>query len=122
MTDPLDRLFHALSDPTRRAILARLVAGPASVSELAGPFDLALPTLTAHLSRLEAAGLVRSTKRGRVRTFRANPVALAPVLRWVRDQGAEWDRHVAARAEAWRRHAGPPSPEPFGVLRQRSEQ
>lgn len=112
MTDPLDRLFHALSDPTRRAILVRLAAGPATVSELAGPFDLALPTLIAHLSRLEAAGLVRSTKRGRVRTYRANPVALAPVLRWVRDRSAEWDRRVTAQAETWRRHAAPPSTDP----------
>lgn len=109
MTDPLDRLFHALSDPTRRAILARLAAGPASVSELSAPFGIALPTLIAHLSRLEAAGLVRSTKRGRVRTYRANPVALAPVLRWVRDRSDEWDRRVTARTEAWRHQAGPPS-------------
>jgi DNA-binding transcriptional ArsR family regulator len=96
MTDRLDLVFHALSDPTRRAILARLMAGPASVSELAAPLEIGLPTLMAHLDRLERAGLVRSSKRGRVRSYRANPVALAPALRWIGGRHADWH----ARAEA----------------------
>lgn len=94
--DQLDSLFHALSDPTRRAILSRLMQGPARVGDLAAPFDVSMPTLLAHLARLEAAGLVRSTKSGRIRTCRANPVALGPARRWLADQSAAWDARVEA--------------------------
>ena len=64
----LDRVFRALGDPTRRAVLGRLSSGPAAVSELAQPFDMALPSFTQHLAVLEECGLVRSRKTGRVRT------------------------------------------------------
>lgn len=60
----LDTTFHALADPTRRAVVARLIRGPASVSELAKPFDMALPSLMQHLKVLEAGGLIQSTKAG----------------------------------------------------------
>lgn len=93
--DRLDALFHALSDPTRRAIVSRLMQGPASVSDLAAPFPVSMPTFLAHLARLEAAGLVRSTKTGRVRVCRANPVALGPARRWLVDQASLWDARVA---------------------------
>jgi DNA-binding transcriptional ArsR family regulator len=98
MSDPLDRIFHALSDPTRRAILARLMAGPATVSELAAPLSIAMPTLLAHIARLEAAGLVRSGKTGRVRRLRANPVALGPARKWIGGRQADWDARAASLA------------------------
>ncbi|SHI81400.1 ArsR/SmtB family transcription factor [Wenxinia saemankumensis] len=89
--DPaLDSLFTALGDPTRRAILARLAEGPASVSELAAPADMALPSFLGHLRRLEAAGLVTSTKDGRVRTCALVPAALDPVEGWLAQQRRTW--------------------------------
>ncbi|MBI3708131.1 MAG: winged helix-turn-helix transcriptional regulator, partial [Proteobacteria bacterium] len=66
---PIDGVFRALSDPTRRHVLERLGRSPASVSELAGPFDMALPSFVEHLRVLEGCGLVRSEKTGRVRTY-----------------------------------------------------
>jgi len=95
MTDRLDAVFHALSDKTRRAILMRLMQGAATVSDLALPFDITMPTLLSHLSRLEQAGLVRSAKQGRVRICRANPVALGPARRWIADRQAAWEDRVA---------------------------
>ena len=80
----LDRVFNALADPTRRAVLERLSNGPAPVSELAQPFDMALPSFTQHLNVLEGCGLVRSEKTGRVRTYQLAPrplQAAAPVRR-----------------------------------------
>ncbi|UWQ22696.1 helix-turn-helix transcriptional regulator [Jannaschia sp. W003] len=87
----LDRLFSALGDPTRRAILARLARGPASVGELAAPHAMALPSLMAHLRKLEAAGLVQSRKAGRVRTYRMAPGAFAPAQDWLGEQRAVWE-------------------------------
>jgi DNA-binding transcriptional ArsR family regulator len=90
--DPsLDTLFHALSDPTRREMLSRLMDGPKSVTELAEPFDVALPTVLAHLAKLERSGLIETEKQGRTRICRANPVALAPARRWIDDQQALWE-------------------------------
>lgn len=90
--DPdLSLLFHALSDPTRRAMLERLAQGPAAVTELAGPSGLRLPTILRHLSVLEAAGLIRSSKDGRVRSCALNPAALDPVRGWLDDQRAQWE-------------------------------
>jgi DNA-binding transcriptional ArsR family regulator len=87
----LDVLFHALSDPTRRAILARLARGPASVTDLAAPFDMALPTFLAHLKRLEEGGLIETAKQGRVRSCALVPAAFAPVQTWLDDQRAQWE-------------------------------
>jgi len=90
--DPtLDTVFTALSDPTRRAILARLGEGPASVSDLAAPFDMALPSLMGHLRKLEAAGLIASAKDGRVRTCALIPGALAPATAWLDRQRQIWE-------------------------------
>ena len=90
--DPsLDVLFQALSDPTRRDMLSRLMDGPKTVTELAAPFDVALPTVLAHLSKLESGGLISTEKRGRTRICRANPAALAPARRWIDDQQAAWE-------------------------------
>lgn len=90
--DPeLSALFHALADPTRRGIVERLVRGPATVGELAGPVPAALPTVLAHLKKLEAAGLVASRKDGRVRICALVPGALAPAQDWLARQRAEWE-------------------------------
>src|SRR3954447_2966826 len=87
---PVDRLFHALADPTRRAMVERLSRGPASVSELARPFAISLPAIVQHLQILEASGLVRSEKVGRVRTCRVESTALRPAEQWIADRKAGW--------------------------------
>ena len=90
--DPdLDLLFHALSDPTRRAILTRLSEGPAPVSALAAPTGLRLPTVMRHLAVLEGAGLVVTAKDGRVRSCAIVPAALDPVRGWLDQQRALWE-------------------------------
>lgn len=86
----LDRVFYALSDPTRRAVLARLAEGPAPVSELAAPFDMALPSFTQHLSVLEKCKLVRSEKTGRVRTVELTPEPLSSAEAWIDTQRSLW--------------------------------
>ena len=90
----LDHVFRALGDPTRRAVLNRLSGGPAAVSELARPFDMALPSFTQHLAVLEACGLVRSRKTGRVRTYRLVPQPLKAAERWMTEQRALWERRL----------------------------
>lgn len=90
----LDALFHALADPTRRAILARLAQGPASVSELAAPFDMALPSFMTHLKRLEDGGLIETNKTGRVRSCALIPEAFAPVQHWLDSQRAVWEARL----------------------------
>ncbi len=87
----LDTLFQALGDPTRRAILERLARGPATVTELASPFDMALPSFLAHIRKLEASGLVETTKDGRVRTVTLVPGAFTPVRSWLDEQRALWE-------------------------------
>jgi DNA-binding transcriptional ArsR family regulator len=90
----LDQVFQALADSTRRRVIERLVSGPASTSELAEPFDMALPSFTQHLAVLERAGLVTSTKTGRVRTYRLAPAALDVVDGWLADQRRTWERRL----------------------------
>jgi DNA-binding transcriptional ArsR family regulator len=90
----LDGVFRALGDPTRRAVLSRLTAGPASVTELARPFNIALPSFTQHLGVLERCGLVRSRKVGRVRTYRLVPQPLKAAERWMAQQRALWERRL----------------------------
>ncbi len=93
--DPdLDRLFQALADPTRRAMLERLAHGPAPVSELARPSGLRLPTILRHLSVLEEAGLVTTAKDGRVRSCALVPQALTPLRSWLDDQRAVWEARL----------------------------
>lgn len=93
--DPdLSLLFHALSDPTRRAILSRLAQGPAPVSELAKPTGLRLPTVMRHLSVLEEAGLIATSKDGRVRSCTIVPEAMAPVRTWLDEQRAIWESRL----------------------------
>ena len=86
----LDSIFHALADPTRRAIVQRLGRGPATVTELAEPFAMALPSLMKHVGVLEDAGLVRSKKTGRVRTCVLQRKKLAAVEIWLDEQRAVW--------------------------------
>lgn len=86
----LDLIFHALADPTRRAIVQRLGKGPATVTELAQPFAMALPSLMKHVGVLEVAGLLRSEKTGRVRTCVLERRQLAAVDRWLGEQRAVW--------------------------------
>lgn len=90
----LDQVFQALADPTRRRVIERLVAGPASTSELAQPFDMALPSFTQHLAVLERAGLVTSTKQGRVRTYRLAPAGLEAADGWLAEQRRFWEQRL----------------------------
>jgi DNA-binding transcriptional ArsR family regulator len=89
-----DRIFHALADSSRRAMVERLARGPASVSELAKPFDMALPTIVQHLGVLAEAGLVTSVKTGRVRTYQLVPGALAPAGDWITRQRLPAERRL----------------------------
>ena len=90
----LDALFQSLADPTRRAILARLAHGPASVTDLAAPFPMALPSFLQHLRRLEEGGLIETAKQGRVRTCTLRVGALAPAKGWMEEQRLLWEgRH-----------------------------
>ena len=91
---PLDRVFQALADPTRRAMVERLSRGPASVRALARPLRMSLPGVIQHLQVLEASGLVRSEKIGRVRTCRIEPVALRPVEKWIAARRMSWERRL----------------------------
>ncbi|MEQ1570113.1 MAG: metalloregulator ArsR/SmtB family transcription factor [Myxococcota bacterium] len=90
----LDQVFHALADPTRRAVVRRLAARPATVSELHHPFDMKLPSFLQHLRVLEASGLVRSSKVGRVRTVELRREALDHAGRWLDEQRDLWERRL----------------------------
>jgi DNA-binding transcriptional ArsR family regulator len=90
----LDGVFRALADPTRRAVLERLGSGPASMSELAQPFKMALPSFSQHLDVLEDCGLVRSRKEGRVRTYQLMPKRLEEAGSWMEKQRATWERRL----------------------------
>jgi DNA-binding transcriptional ArsR family regulator len=89
-----DRLFHALADPHRRAMVERLTQGPASVSELAKPLPMSLAAVVQHLQVLEAAGLVRSEKAGRVRTCQLEPRGIRAAEDWLREQRTTWERQL----------------------------
>lgn len=91
---PVDGVFRALSDPTRRRVLERLSRSPASVSELAAPFDMALPSFVEHLRVLEGCGLVRSRKAGRVRTYQLAPKQLRLAEDWLARQRTLWQRRL----------------------------
>ena len=92
----LTHVFRALTDPTRRAVLERLARGPAAVSELAQPFKMALPSFVQHLGVLEDCGLVRSNKKGRVRTYALAPQPLKAAENWLSAQRLEWERRLDA--------------------------
>ena len=90
----LDQVFQALADPKRRNMVERLVRGPASVSELARPQAMSLPAAMQHLQVLEACGLVRSEKTGRVRTCRIEPDALRAAEGWIGSQRTTWESRL----------------------------
>jgi DNA-binding transcriptional ArsR family regulator len=90
----LDDAFRALADPTRRAVLERLSLGTASVSELAQPFEMALPSFLQHLRVLEDSGLIRSHKVGRVRTCAVNSLYLKQAEIWLAEQRAIWEKRL----------------------------
>jgi DNA-binding transcriptional ArsR family regulator len=90
----LDKTFAALADPARRAMVDRLVQGPATVSELARPLPMSLPAAMLHLKVLAESGLVTSEKVGRVRTCRIEPKMLSQAEHWVAERRALWERHL----------------------------
>ena len=90
-TDPLSAKFAALADPTRRAILARLCDGEASVNELAEPFDMSLPAVSKHLKVLEKAGLISRGREAQWRPARLEPMALKGVAEWLEHYRRFWD-------------------------------
>src|SRR5437660_2586828 len=91
---PIDVVFHALSDANRRAMIDRLLDGPASVSELAAPLAISLPAVVQHLHVLEAGGVVRSHKVGRVRTCEIELLALSTAERWISERRATWEARL----------------------------
>ncbi len=107
----LDLVFQALADPTRRAMVERLTLGPASVSALAGPLAMSLPAVMQHLQVLEASGLVRSQKTGRVRTCRVEPAALRTAEQWISERRAGWERRLDRLGEYLAGHPDQPEQE-----------
>jgi DNA-binding transcriptional ArsR family regulator len=93
-TDLLDRTFAALSDPTRRAIVARLADGEASVTELASPFDMSLPAVSKHLKVLERAGLITRGRRAQWRPCRLEPTALKEASDWLEEYRRLWEERL----------------------------
>ncbi len=90
----LDRVFHALSDPSRRLMVERLSLGPASVSELARPLSMSLAAVVQHVQVLEASGLVRSQKVGRTRTCSIQPAVMRSAEQWMADRRTSWERKL----------------------------
>jgi DNA-binding transcriptional ArsR family regulator len=113
----LDRVFHALSDPTRRGMIERLGRSPATVSELGQPVAISLAAVVQHVQILEASGLVRTEKVGRTRTCRINEGTLACAERWLEARRSEWSSHldsptVAPRGASDENHVLSKSPRP----------
>lgn len=105
---PLDLVFQALADPTRRVIVERLTRSPASVSELAKPLEMSLPAVMQHLQVLEASGLVRSEKVGRVRTCRIEPAALRTAEEWIAERRTAVERQLDRLGEYLAAHTEEP--------------
>jgi DNA-binding transcriptional ArsR family regulator len=105
---PLDRVFQALADPSRRAMVERLSRGPASVSELAEPFRMSLQAVSQHLQVLETSGLVRTEKVGRVRTCQIEPGAFNAAEQWISDRRSAWERRLDRLGD----YLAEPSPKP----------
>ena len=93
-TQALDRVFHCLSNATRRDVIARLAVKPATMTELAAPFDMALPSFLQHLQVMENAGLIRSHKTGRVRTFELQPPKILLAETWLHAQRTSWETRL----------------------------
>lgn len=106
--ESLDRVFQALGDPSRRAIVERLVGGPASVSQLAEPLPMSLPAVVQHLGVLESAGLVSTEKVGRVRTCHLEPEVLRRAEGWLGDQRVAWEDRLDRLGAELREPSGHP--------------
>jgi DNA-binding transcriptional ArsR family regulator len=106
----LDRVFHALADPSRRLMVERLCRGPASVSELGRPLAMSLAAVVQHIQVLEASGLVRSEKIGRVRTCQIEPDALRTAEHWIADRRTRWERHLDRLGDYLAAHPEEPDP------------
>jgi DNA-binding transcriptional ArsR family regulator len=95
----VDRVFHALGDPTRRAIVEKLSEGPISVSRLAAPLAITLAAVVQHLQILQESGLVNTEKVGRIRTCRLEPNGLSAAEQWIADRRSMWERRLDALGE-----------------------
>jgi DNA-binding transcriptional ArsR family regulator len=104
----LDLVFQALADPTRRALVERLTRGPASVTALAQPLSMSLPAVMQHLQVLEASGLVRSEKVGRVRTCQVEPAVLRTAEQWISERRTSWERRLDRLGEYLAEHPNEP--------------
>lgn len=93
-TEGLDAIFQSLADPTRRAVIARLGRGSASVTDLAKPFEMALPSFMKHIRQLEGSGLIRTSKQGRVRTCTIEEDKLGMVDIWLKEQRTIWESRL----------------------------
>src|SRR6267378_7417367 len=109
---PIGVVFHALSDANRRAMIDRLLDGPASVSELARPLSISLPAVMQHLHVLEGSGVVRSQKVGRVRTCEIEPQALSNAEHWISERRELWEQRLDRLGEFLAMHPGKPDPSP----------
>ena len=107
LPDPpgVDVVFHALSDANRRAMIDRLLDGPASVSELARPLAISLPAVVQHLHVLEDSGVVSSHKVGRVRTCEVEPRALSTAERWISERRVQWEERLDRLGEFLAEHS-----------------
>jgi DNA-binding transcriptional ArsR family regulator len=108
----LDRIFHALSDPSRRAILERLGRGDASVSELARPLAMSLAAVVQHVQALEASGLIRTAKVGRVRSCQLDRHVLSLAEQWLTNRRAFWEAQLDRLGELLAEPVAPPAPSP----------
>ena len=108
--DPLDLAFQALADPSRRVMVDRLTLGPASVSELAEPLAMSLPAVHQHLQVLEASGLVRSQKVGRVRTCSIEPRTLRTAEQWISERRTTWEQRLDRLGDYLADNPNPPMP------------
>lgn len=107
---PLDRVFQALADPSRRVMVERLTRGPASVSELAEPLPMSLQAVVQHLQVLEASGLVHTEKVGRVRTCRIEAQALRTAEQWINERRMSWERRLDRLGDYLAEHPDQPKP------------
>jgi len=105
---PLDRVFQALADPSRRVMVERLTRGPASVSELAAPLPMSLQAVAQHLQVLEASGLVHTEKVGRVRTCRIEPSVLRTAEDWISERRTAWERRLDKLGDYLAEHSDKP--------------
>jgi DNA-binding transcriptional ArsR family regulator len=103
---PIERVFHALADPTRRLLVERLSGGPVSVSQLAEPLPVSLAAVMQHLQVLEECGIVRTQKLGRVRTCQIETAGLSRIEGWIRERKSQWERRFDRLGEVLREDEG----------------